>query len=211
MFADDIRRIAQRLEVPLPGVDAQLHMAPVYRQDPLMASVRGKSCRDAAVLALLHPTERGTALLFIERPSHLLHHASQIAFPGGRREEDEALQETALRETHEEIGLPPDRVTLVGPLTPLYVPPSRYCVHPFVGHVEALPPLVPEAGEVADIFSIPLARLTDPAVRREIPRRVREEEFVVPCFDVDGRQIWGATAMILAELVAVAREASVHA
>jgi 8-oxo-dGTP pyrophosphatase MutT (NUDIX family) len=202
----DAQRITDRLARPLPGILAQIDMAPVYRQDPDMASIRDKACTDAAVLLLLHESERGDALLFIERPGHLLHHAGQIAFPGGRREDGEPLQDTALREAHEEVGLPASTVTILGMLTPLFVPPSGYCVHPFVGYAARLPDLVPQESEVADIFSVPIHHLADPSCRAEVPRRVKDRTWSVPCFVVDGRQIWGATAMMLAELVAVVRD-----
>ncbi len=202
----DVHRIAERLTRPLPGVSAQIDMAPVYRRDPEMASIRDKTCMEAAVLVLVHASEGGESVLFIERPGHLAHHAGQIAFPGGRREGDESLRETALRESHEEVGLPAEAVTVLGPLTPLFVPPSGYCVHPFVGHAGELPSLLPQEGEVADIFSIPIRHLADPACRTEVRRHVKGRPFVVPCFQVEGRQIWGATAMMLAEFVAIVRE-----
>lgn len=191
---------------PLPGVSAQIDMAPVYRRDPDMASIRDKKCSEAAVLALLHDSDRGMSVLLIQRPGHLAHHAGQIAFPGGRREGNETLRDTALRETYEEVGLPGSAVIVLGELTPLFVPPSGFCVHPFVGHAPELPCLVAQEAEVADIFSIPVQDLLDPARRVETPRRVGDREYVVPCYDVDDRQIWGATAMMLAELIAILRE-----
>lgn len=203
----DVHRIADRLTKPLPGVSAQIDMAPVYRRDPGMAAIRDKACTEAAVLLLLHGSDRGESVLFIERPGHLAHHGGQIAFPGGRREGDESLRETALRESHEEVGLPPDHVTVLGPITPLYVPPSGYCVHPFVGHAGELPRLVAQEGEVSDIFSVPIRQLADPACRTEVERRVKDRAYTVPCFQVEGRQIWGATAMMLAEFIAIVEEA----
>jgi len=202
----DLHRLTDRLTRPLPGVAAQIDMAPVYRRDPDMASIRDKICSEAAVLLVLHASERGDSLLFIERPGNLAHHAGQIAFPGGRREGEESLQDTALRESREEVGLPDETVTMIGALTPLFVPPSRYCVHPFVGYVPVLPGLVAQEGEVADIFSVPLQHLADPACRTEVSRSVGGRTHRVPCFEVDGRQIWGATAMILAEFLSLVGE-----
>lgn len=195
--------LEERLAGALPGVDVQVEMAPVYRRDPGMARIEGKSCKEAAVLALLHRVRGVVHVLFIERPVHLNHHAGQVAFPGGRRETDEALVETALRETEEELGVPRDTVRILGALSPLFIPPSGYCVHPFVGWSETLPELYPEPGEVASYFSVPLPAFADPGVRRDVERHVRDQVFTVPSFDVEGRQIWGATAMMLAELAAV--------
>lgn len=197
-------RLRERLAASLPGTEAQVEMAPVYRRDPSMARIEGKTCREAAVLAVLHPSQDGVRILLIERPSHLNHHAGQVAFPGGRREAGEALLETALRETEEELGLDRSAVRVLGGLTPLYIPPSGYCVHPFVAWTDVLPALRPEPGEVADWFTARLADLKDPACRQEVERSVRGQTFTVPAFHVEGRHVWGATAMMLSELVAAA-------
>ncbi|QXD14268.1 CoA pyrophosphatase [Rhodocaloribacter litoris] len=208
-FDEHIARLRARLAGPLPGTAAQLTMAPRHRQDPRLADVRGKRCREAGVLVLLFPLEvpgtgRDTpAVLLTVRRSHLNHHAGQVSFPGGRREPGETLRETALRETHEEVGLPPDAVDVLGPLTPLYIPPSRFCVHPFVGITRHRPALRPHDAEVADVLAVPLAHLLDPATRRRAPRLLHGQAVEVPFFAVNGYEVWGATAMMLAELLAL--------
>lgn len=196
--------LRERLAAALPGTTVQVDMAPVYRRNPSMARIEGKTCREAAVLAVLHPSADGVRILLIERPSHLHHHAGQVAFPGGRREAGESLLETALRETEEELGLDRSTIRVLGGLTPLFIPPSGYCVYPFVAWADVLPDLRPEPGEVADWFTARLAELADPACRQEVERSVRGQTFTVPAFHVEGRHVWGATAMMLSELVAVA-------
>src|SRR5690606_9906453 len=104
-FDDAVAFLRRRLRTPLPGQAAQLRLAPTYRQDPALARVDGKRCRDAAVLALLFPLQDEPAVVLTARHAGLRDHAGQIAFPGGRREGDEPLQDTALREAHEEIDL----------------------------------------------------------------------------------------------------------
>lgn len=203
-FEACLTHLRRRLAQPLPGQAAQFRMAPRYRQDAELADVRGKPCREAAVLALLHPlADDAPALVLTVRPPDMKHHGGQIAFPGGRREADEARETTALREAEEEVGLPQDQVDLLGPLTPLYIPPSNFCVYPFVGAVEQHPDLYPADEEVAEILHVPLARLLAPTTHREEPWTLRGREVVVPYFSIAEHKVWGATAMMLAELLAL--------
>jgi 8-oxo-dGTP pyrophosphatase MutT (NUDIX family) len=193
--------LTKRLAGPLPGVEAQLRMAPDYRLDRDLADVTGKRCREAAVLALLHPSPDGTSVLLIERPHTQRKHPGQIAFPGGRREPRESLQQTALRETQEEVGVPPTHIRVLGMMTPLFVPPSGYCVYPFVGAINTLPELLLQPEEVASTFSAPIKTLADPANSLRQQQLVRGLTVDVPAFACGGHLIWGATAMMLAELL----------
>ncbi|NBC17521.1 MAG: NUDIX domain-containing protein [Bacteroidetes bacterium] len=195
--------LRQRLETSLPGTEAQLTMAPVYRQDPSMASIADKACREAGVLALVFPVEDTPHLLLTVRRPDLTDHAGQVSFPGGQREGTETLEEAALREAHEEVGLPPDAVRVLGALTPLYIPPSNFCVHPFVGAASDPPPLSPQDAEVATILRVPLAHLLAPTTRRVEPWTLRGETIDVPFYEVETQSVWGATAMMLAELLAL--------
>lgn len=168
-----------------------------------VASVTDKSCREAAVLALLYPDDEGPALVLTVRPQHMASHAGQISFPGGRREPGETNVETALREAHEEIGLAPDSVEVLGQLTPLYIPPSNYCVYPVVGATGTRPSLFPADGEVAAILHVPVSRILDPTCRVVRNRQIRGAAIEAPCFHIPPHEIWGATAMMLAELLLV--------
>lgn len=205
-FEDCVEYLRQRLETSLPGTEAQLTMAPIYRQDPSMASIADKACREAGVLALLFPVDETPHLLLTVRRPDLADHAGQVSFPGGQREGSETLKEAALREAHEEVGLPPEAVQMLGALTPLYIPPSNYCVHPFVGAAPAPPPLSPQDAEVATILRVPLAHLLDPATRRVEPWTLRGQTIDVPFYEVETQSVWGATAMMLAELLALFRD-----
>ena len=205
-FAAAVRCLKQRLARPLPGHAAQLRMAPPARTTSAQVSVEGKTCREAGVLALLYPGEedRRPLLVLTERRDHLDDHAGQVSFPGGRREEGESLQGTALREAREEIALDARRVEVLGPLTPLYIPPSAYCVHPFVGITRSVPALHPADAEVATLLHVPLALLLDPGTLARKPWDVHGRTVEVPFYDVPGHPpIWGATAMMLAELLAL--------
>jgi 8-oxo-dGTP pyrophosphatase MutT (NUDIX family) len=202
------QQIAFRLADPLPGVKAQLEMAPVHRMNRDVANVTGKPCREAAVLALLHPDEGGPSLVLTVRPKHMAAHAGQVSFPGGRKERGETFIATALREAHEEIALVPESVTVLGNLTPLYIPPSNFCVYPVVASCGRRPDLYPSDGEVDAILHVPLDVILDHSSRRMVTRSIRNESIVAPCFSFPPYEIWGATAMMLAELAVVVKRAS---
>jgi 8-oxo-dGTP pyrophosphatase MutT (NUDIX family) len=198
-----IQALPRALAEELPGVDAQLQMAPGHRMNRQMADVSEKPCREAAVLALLHPDEAGASLVLTVRPAHMATHAGQVAFPGGRIEAGETFVDAALREAHEEIALDPTLVSVAGMLTPLYIPPSNFCVYPVVGTTDQRPSLYPADGEVDAILHVPLDLFLNPVHRTIVARRVHGLEISAPCFSFPPYEIWGATAMMLSELSAV--------
>lgn len=203
-FDDLIELVEQRTHESLPGPKAQMRMAPV-RDDALdRIGVRNRSCREAGVLLVLLPVNDTPHVLVTVRRNHLPNHAGQVALPGGRREEGESLLQTALREAQEEVDLDPEEVEVIGPLTPLFIPPSNYCVYPFLGFARRHPILRPHDYEVDRIVEIPLPHLIDDSAVRRERWTIRGEQVLVPYFDVGGLHIWGATAMILSELVELA-------
>lgn len=203
MFSAQIEMLRSRLQDPLPGTGAQLSMAPRLRRDPRVIQVDDKDCRDGAVLVLLFPLAGDPATVLTVRHADLTQHAGQVSFPGGRRDPDEMLAETVVREAYEEIGLESDELTLLGTLTPLYIPPSNFCVYPFVGTTDRRPEYEPHDAEVEQILEVPIAHLLQPKTRVEEEWDLRGERVTVPYYDVAGYKVWGATAMVLAELVAL--------
>ena len=195
-------RLSARLEAPLPGHDAHLRMAPESPRRHVL-SVAERACREAGVLVLLLPPLDDPRIVLTVRHDELPDHGGQISFPGGQREGTETLSETALREAEEEIGLAATSVRLLGGLTPLYIPPSNYCVHPFLGAPLAPPSLRPTDREVAVILRAPVRRLLAPDARVVEPWTLQGRDVDVPYYDVDGHAVWGATAMMLAEVLAV--------
>ena len=160
----------------------------------------GASLTPAAVLVALVPSPRGPEIILTLRTAEMRNHPAQVSLPGGRIEpSDGSPAEAALREAWEEVGLPPERVEILGCL-PHYQTVSDYCVQPFVGWVDAPVELIPDAREVADIFLVPLAFVLDPANhhRESMLRDGQERSFYV--FQVAGRRIWGATAGMLVNL-----------
>jgi 8-oxo-dGTP pyrophosphatase MutT (NUDIX family) len=166
-------------------------------------------CREAGVLVLLYPPPTNGAgpelsLVLTRRAEYPGVHSGQISLPGGQREAGELLETTALRETIEEIGVPAHQVEIIGKLSPLYTPPSGFCIYPFVAVSRQRPNFLPDAQEVAEIIEASLSGLLDPATHKtEIWHFEKYGERRVPFFDVFGYKVWGATAMILSELVLV--------
>jgi 8-oxo-dGTP pyrophosphatase MutT (NUDIX family) len=152
------------------------------------------------VLIALVNSPRGLEIILTERRADLRNHPAQISLPGGKIElGDESPAGAALREAHEEVGLPPERVEILGCL-PRYRTVSEYCVQPFVGWVEPPVSLIPDEREVADVFLVPLQFVVDPLnhQRESLWREGREHQYYVLPFP--GRRIWGATAAILVSL-----------
>lgn len=205
-FRAQIEALQARLAQPLPGLPAHLEMAPQMRRDPSVIQVENKDCRDGAVLALLFPLDDEPVTVLTVRHANLDQHAGQVSFPGGRRDAGETLRETAIREAYEEIGLTEEALTMLGELTPLYIPPSNFCVYPFVAMVDHQPAYEPHDAEVEHILEVPLSYLRSPETRVEEEWDLRGEQVVVPYYDVAGYTVWGATAMILAELLTLIDE-----
>jgi 8-oxo-dGTP pyrophosphatase MutT (NUDIX family) len=138
--------------------------------------------------------------VFTERRADLRRHAGEISFPGGRRDEDDPhLCATALRETHEEIGLPPDAVELLGALQPTPTFATNYAIYPFVGLIEAGFQWVPAEAEVGQVLELPLESVRQGYARRRLVRRGMP--FRTDTYEVGGHLIWGATARIVADLL----------
>jgi 8-oxo-dGTP pyrophosphatase MutT (NUDIX family) len=142
-------------------------------------------------------------MLLTVRSDTLDRHSGQVSLPGGIAEPGETFEQAALREAYEEVALPRDGVRVLGALTPLDIPVSQFRLHPIVAATFRRPPLVPSHGEVARILEVPMADLLDPRRRMETTRWRDGREVSVPIFRVAGAEIWGATAMVLAELLAL--------
>ncbi len=204
-FGDIVRVLRNADFSLLPGQKSQLTMAPALRRDEIRRLGKGMNAVSSGVLILLFPDrENQASTVFIQRPVYDGVHSGQISLPGGRREEyDPDLQNTALREAKEEIGINPDSVELSGKLSDLYIPPSNFIVSPFVGLYHQEPSFLPDPNEVEQVIPVKMAEFYQPENIREIPIRLTGGDCLpTPCYDINGRIIWGATAMIMAEFLA---------
>lgn len=181
---------------------AQGKMTPAFRESHRMPGKPGKA-RLGGVLLLLYSFDGELHLVLTRRRDDLNSHAGQMSFPGGQREAQESLLMTALRETEEEIGVSAGLLEVIGELTPLYIPPSDFEVYPFVAWYSngSRPVFSPNPGEVAEIVEVPLRHLLDPATRLEQPWDFRGQSLTMPYYAVAEHKVWGATAMIISELV----------
>jgi 8-oxo-dGTP pyrophosphatase MutT (NUDIX family) len=156
---------------------------------------------DSAVLAPLFADARGELhAVFTRRRDDLRRHPGEISFPGGRRDEGETLLQTALREAHEEVGLPPGAVDVLGALEPTPTFVTNYAIYPFVGLIEAGREWVIGEAEVAEVLELPLSTLRGAYAERRLVRR--GIPFRTPTYEVGGNLIWGATGRILQDLLA---------
>ncbi|MFP4469692.1 MAG: NUDIX hydrolase [Bacteroidales bacterium] len=202
-----VETLKARLEQPLPGFEAQRKLEPVTRKTYLETADQNKA-RYSGVMALFYACDDQIRLVFIRRTEYNGVHSGQISFPGGRYEPgDENLKETALRETFEEIGVPADKINVIGKLTDLYIPPSNFMVEPYVGYLDAPLQFVPDPAEVNEIFSVSLDDLLKTKNLQTKTIETAGRKIDVACYFVEGKVIWGATSMILSELLDVIREA----
>ncbi|HWI19915.1 MAG TPA: CoA pyrophosphatase [Vicinamibacterales bacterium] len=201
-----VGKLREALKGPLPGLDAQLRMAPEPRLgwDPLKFP---EGARDGAALLLLYPHDDHLHVVLTVRGAELRNHTGQVSLPGGRVDTGETFEAAAVREANEEIGVDPATVEVLGRLTPLHIPVSGFLLHPIVGATSMRPAFQRAEWEVARIIEAPVSLLSDPGViKRETRTRTvngRQIDVLVPYYDIDGEKVWGATAMVLAEFCAI--------
>ena len=228
-FTDALALLEAGLQAPLPGPAAQARLAPAPRR-AWPAGFNPASVRNAAGLLLVYPKEktaegaeiaepndslrslrsprffpdRNTAhIILTVRADTLGRHGGQVSLPGGVVDPGETFEQAALREANEEVAMPLDDLRVMGALTPIDIPVSGFRLHPIVAARKTRPILTPSDGEVARILEIGVDDLMHPA---HFATRERERDGValsVPAFTIAGVEIWGATAMVLAEFLAV--------
>lgn len=195
-------RLRAACRAPLPGADAHRLLAPRPRPGWRPGAVPDHAA-PAAALVLVYPLDDAPHVLLTVRSGRLGNHAGQVSFPGGLIDAGESAREAALREAFEEVGLDRTAVRVAGALSPLYVTVSDFAIHPLAGVAAAAPSLRPSAAEVARLVPAPLAALADPRNLRRGTRRRGKLHCDVPYFEVRNERVWGATAMVLAELLAM--------
>jgi 8-oxo-dGTP pyrophosphatase MutT (NUDIX family) len=200
--------LRRRLASPLPGLEAQMRMSPRPRLGA-DSGIDVNELRPAAALLLIYPHHDAWHVPLTVRGSNLRHHTGQVSLPGGRLDNGESIEEAALREAFEEVGVTPADVAVLGRLTPLPVYVSGHLLHPVVGVVASRPDFILASHEVERLIEVPIALLREPErVHWEERTRILPPRGVmnVPYFDVPDAHVWGATAMVLAEFVALVEE-----
>ncbi len=193
----NLNRLKDKLLHELPGEAAQLRMAPTFRG----AFMHDTEPVKAAVLALLYLRNGQVHLVFIKRNSYDGPHSAQVSFPGGAWEpEDGSLEQTALRETREELGID-GGIEVLGQLTQLHIPVSNFQVTPFLGWLNRTPVFFPDKSEVRYVIEATLKELLDPENRDSETLFRHGQTIETPFYRVGNDKIWGATAMMLSEVL----------
>jgi len=190
----------------LPGTEVQWQMASSDRMPKDFPRTPGKDAMEAAVLVLLYQFKESIHTVLMQRPDYKGVHGGQISFPGGKKESnDKDIIHTALREAEEETGADLCRISVISTLTPLFIPVSNIIVTPVVGWLEEKPYFNHKPEEVVFLFDGDIRRLLDPSIVKVKPFEIRGEMIDVKYFDYEGNVIWGATAMIIHELLTIIR------
>jgi len=199
LVSDTLKKALQK---PLPGEAAHAEMAPIGRQLRDIALKKHSNPKKSAVLVLLFPDGNEVKTVLMQRNAYKGVHSKQISFPGGKIEkQDKSLEQTALRETEEEIGVNQNEVIILGELTQLFIPPSGFLVNPFVGVCNSKPTFIPEEKEVSSLLFPTLNLLLDPKTKTTgtFSSGISGFQITAPCFNIHNHLVWGATAMIISE------------
>ncbi len=213
LFEKFLLKLKSELEANLPGFSAQKRMAPLGRKPPIEYLKENMTPKNSAVLILLYPDPETSApktVLILRPENEQGNHAGQVSFPGGGFDHaDVELSNTALREAEEEIGLDRSGITLLGGLTPLYIPVSNYMVHPFVGFVRSVPEFNINREEVQEVLECNAEDFLREEFKGSVSRHIKIKNawMEVPCYNINNRIIWGATAMIISEFEEVMKRA----
>ena len=203
-FEEFLKSVSKIKNIPLPAEASHFKMVPPFRQELLKKQEEAiKKAKHAGVLALFYPDEdMETKFVLILRKAYKGVHSAQVAFPGGKLEtQDISLQDTALRETFEEVGVPIDAVKIVRNISQVYIPPSNFYVQPFIGVTQTTPKFIKQDDEVEALIEIDLEHFLDE--QSLVSKKVKTSysiEVEVPAFKLNDFVVWGATAMMLSEI-----------
>lgn len=203
---DDLLR---KFDSELPGERAHIEMAPINRPLSSFALKNAIEPRESAVSIILYPKDDAIHSILIQRPVYDGTHSGQIAFPGGKKEEtDIHLEFTARRECFEEIGLPIKSGILIKEMTKVFIPVSNFIVYPFVFFVDLIPELIASEREVEEIIHYKIDHLLKDEHQSKmdilLPNNILQKN--IPCFEIQNKKIWGATALILNELKLILKD-----
>lgn len=203
-FHEFEKRIVKVTKMELPGELVQAKMAPIERLQELRREAQNiDSARKAGVMSLFYPAaNQETRLILILRKTYKGVHSAQVGFPGGKLEkEDKDIQDAALRETEEEVGVARETINVLKKLTEIYIPPSNFFVQPFLGITRHSPKFVAQENEVEALIEVTLQDfMNDENIITETLSTSYATNLEVPAFKLNGYIVWGATAMMLNEV-----------
>lgn len=203
-FRDFEKRIVNVTKMELPGKSVQFKMAPAERLQELKREAQNtNTARKAGVMSLFYPADDfETRLILILRKTYKGVHSAQVGFPGGKLEpEDNGIEDAALRETEEEVGVSRETISVLKKLTEIYIPPSNFFVQPFLGITTEFPKFVPQEDEVEAIIEVTLQDFMDDVnITTQTLSTSYATSIEVPAFKLNGHIVWGATAMMLNEV-----------
>ena len=196
-FDNLIFHLKKRINTNLPGKDSHKKMKINYRNEKKI-SFNINRAKPAAVLLLLFPDNKKICFYLTKRTEKLKYHKGQISLPGGSNEKGESLLETALRETEEEIGVNKNEISILGQITPLFIPVTGFLMTPFIGFTSKEPIIKLDSIEVEELFSVNILDLinNDKLITH---RQLNGRDVTIPYFNLNNQQVWGATSMVLSE------------
>ena len=191
-----VAELRHKLENDLPGLKSQLVAAPPFRANSF-SNEDVRNARHSSVVWLMYPCDDGWEGVLIVRAPYEGVHSGQVALPGGEKDDCDLNDlDTALRECEEEIGVRISKKEIVGALSPLYIPPSKFLVRPFVACISEKPEFILDEIEVSELLFLKLERLCSD----DLWKNYKMKGVKVPGFEIDDKVVWGATAMMLAEI-----------
>lgn len=194
-----IVKLTKVMNKKLPGKSSHEEM--MVR--PKQKFLKRRSTFRAAVLILLYPFNNNWYFYLTKRTKTVEHHKGQISLPGGMLEKGESSQKAAIRETYEELGIEPQGINIIGPLTPFYIPVSGFNVFPFVGWIAKCPTLEIQSKEVSKVFAPSVSSLINPQNKKIKRSTMLGQKVEIPFFDLHNEMVWGATSMILSEFKSI--------
>ena len=197
-FENLIFHLKQRMNNSLPGESSHKKMKVNFSNNTKLPFSKNKA-KPAAVLILLYPNNNKIYFYLTKRADTVKYHKGQISLPGGSKENNETLLDTALRETQEEIGIDKHQISILGKITPLFIPVTGFMVTPFISYISKKPKTILDEIEVAELLSVNIRDLLNNDILI-MDREINGSSVSIPYFSLNNHQVWGATSMVLSEL-----------